>query len=92
MLKNIDFFCIDGLIPKFATDNKKNLKMIELIGTNAGLVWTALNEGGKMSVKAVKKATKIKADKDLYAALGWLAKEGKLSFEEVEGDVLVELV
>ena len=35
--------------------------MIELIGTNAGLVWNALNEGGKMSVKAVKKATKIKA-------------------------------
>ena len=28
--------------------------MIELIGTNAGLVWNALNEGGKMSVKAVK--------------------------------------
>ena len=49
--------------------------MIELIGTNAGLVWTALNEGGKMSVKAVKKATKIKAEKDMYAAFGWLAKE-----------------
>ena len=32
--------------------------MIELIGTNAGLVWNALNEGGKMSVKAVKKAKK----------------------------------
>ena len=42
--------------------------MIELIGTNAGLVWNALNEGGKMSVKAVKKATKIKAEKDMYAA------------------------
>ena len=41
--------------------------MIELIGTNAGLVWNALNEGGKMSVKAVKKATKIKAEKDMYA-------------------------
>ncbi|MCC8143472.1 MAG: winged helix-turn-helix domain-containing protein [Tannerellaceae bacterium] len=66
--------------------------MIELIGTNAGLVWIALNEGGKMSVKAVKKATKIKADKDLYAAFGWLAKEGKLTFEEVEGDLLVALV
>ena len=50
--------------------------MIELIGTNAGLVWNALNEGGKMSVKAVKKATKIKAEKDMYAAFGWLAKEG----------------
>ena len=35
--------------------------MIELIGTNAGLVWNALNEGGKMSVKAVKKATKIES-------------------------------
>ncbi|MCD7938124.1 MAG: winged helix-turn-helix domain-containing protein [Tannerellaceae bacterium] len=66
--------------------------MIELIGTNAGLVWNTLNEGGKMNLKAVKKATKIKADKDLYAALGWLAKEGKLSFEEVEGDILVALV
>jgi hypothetical protein len=49
--------------------------MIELIGTNAGIVWNALNDGGKMSVKALKKATKIKLDKDLYAALGWLAKE-----------------
>ncbi|MDH6535505.1 hypothetical protein D0T51_09275 [Parabacteroides sp. 52] len=66
--------------------------MIELIGTNAGLVWNTLNEGGKMNVKDVKKATKIKADKDLYAALGWLSKEGKLSFEEVEGNVFVALI
>ena len=66
--------------------------MIELIGTNAGLVWNALNEGGKMSVKAVKKATKIKAEKDMYAALGWLAKEGKLAFEEVNGEWYVSLV
>ena len=62
--------------------------MIELIGTNAGLVWNVLNEGGKMSFKAVKKATKIKAEKDMYAAFGWLAKEGKLAFEEIEGDVI----
>ena len=46
--------------------------MIELIGTNAGLVWNVLNEGGKMSFKAVKKATKIKAEKDMYADfVGW---------------------
>ena len=63
--------------------------MIELIGTNAGLVWNVLNEGGKMSVKAVKKATKIKAEKDMYAAFGWLAKEGKLAFEEIEGEMYV---
>ena len=48
--------------------------MIELIGTNAGLVWNALNEGGKMSVKAVKKATKIKAEKR-YVCCFWLVSE-----------------
>ena len=66
--------------------------MIELIGTNAGLIWNVLNEGGKMNFKAVKKATKIKAEKDMYAALGWLAKEGKLSFAEVDGEWFVALV
>lgn len=66
--------------------------MIELIGTNAGLVWNTLNEGGKMSMKALKKATKIKAEKDIYAAFGWLAKEGKLAFEEVDGELYVALV
>lgn len=66
--------------------------MIELIGTNAGIVWRALNEGGKMSVKALKKATKIKTEKDMYAAFGWLAKEGKLSFEEVDGELFVALI
>ena len=75
---------------KMIEKTKRN--MIELIGTNAGLVWNALNEGGKMSVKAVKKATKIKAEKDMYAAFGWLAKEGKLAFEEIEGEMYVSLV
>ncbi len=71
---------------------KINRDMIELIGTNAGKVWNALNEGGKMSLKALKKATKIKAEKDMYAALGWLAKEGKLAFEEADGETMVSLV
>ncbi|MGM9760369.1 MAG: winged helix-turn-helix domain-containing protein [Parabacteroides sp.] len=66
--------------------------MIETIGTNAGLVWKALNEGGKMSLKALKKATKIKAEKELYAALGWLARENKLVFEEEEKEIFVSLV
>ena len=66
--------------------------MIELIGTNAGKVWNALHDGGKMSLKALKKATKIKAEKDMYAALGWLAKEGKLAFEETDSDIFVSLI
>jgi hypothetical protein len=64
---------------------------IEQIGTNAGLVWHALDQGGKQSVKDIKKVTKIRADKDLYAALGWLAKEGKLSFHETESELYIAL-
>lgn len=66
--------------------------MIELIGTNAGKVWNALNEGGKMNLKTLKKTTKIKAEKDMYAAIGWLAKEGKLAFEEADGEITVSLI
>jgi hypothetical protein len=66
--------------------------MIEIIGNNAGLVWHALNDNGKMNVKALKKAVKLKTDKELFAAIGWLAKEGKLSIEDVDGDIFIELV
>lgn len=65
--------------------------MIETIGTNAGLVWNALNELGKMNTKALKRATKIKTDKELFAAIGWLAKEGKLYFEQMEDDLFISL-
>ena len=51
-----------------------------------------MHDGGKMSLKALKKATKIKAEKDMYAAMGWWAKEGKLSFEEADGETMVSLV
>ena len=64
---------------------------IESIGTAAGVVWTALSTSGKMSVKELKKFTKIKADKILFSALGWLAKEDKLIFEEKEDELFVWL-
>lgn len=66
--------------------------MIELIGKNAGTVWTVLNEKGQLSVKGLKKATKIRTDKELFAAVGWLAKEGKLSFSEKEAEIFIALV
>jgi hypothetical protein len=66
--------------------------MIEQIGTHAGLVWKALNDGGRMNLKEVKKATKIKTEKEVFAAIGWLAKEGKLAFDEVEGETYISLI
>lgn len=66
--------------------------MKEKFGVNAGSVWSALNENnGKASLKEIKKATKL-TEKDLYAALGWLAREDKVDIEEVEKDIFVSLV
>ena len=61
----------------------------EKIGSNAGLIWTAL-ANGELSVKVAKKATKL-TEKDLNLALGWLAREGKIVFNEVEGELFIAL-
>ena len=38
-----------------------------------------------MTVKDLRKATKLK-DKQIFAALGWLSREDKVSTTEVEND------
>lgn len=53
----------------------------EKIGTYAGLVWNALNEADALGIKQIKKITKLK-DKEVFAALGWLAREDKLVINE----------
>lgn len=60
------------------------------IGENAGLIWNAL-QGGALTIKAIKKATKLKND-DLNLALGWLARENKISFEINEADTIITLL
>ena len=64
--------------------------MVEKIGINAGKIWTVLDEKGRQNVKDLKKATKL-TDKDLFAALGWLAREGKLSLVEEDKDLFASL-
>ncbi len=63
--------------------------MKDKIGTNAGLVWNALLVGN-LDIKALKKATKL-SEKDVYAALGWLAREDKVYFIETEKELVVGL-
>lgn len=63
--------------------------MKDKIGTNAGLAWNALLVGN-LDIKALKKATKLN-DKDVYAALGWLAREDKIYFVETESELIVGL-
>lgn len=59
------------------------------IGENAGLIWNAL-QGGALTTKALKKATKLK-EAELNPALGWLAREGKISFTEADAEIVIAL-
>lgn len=52
----------------------------ETIGLMAGAVWAALNETEAVDAKQLKKMAKAKNDRELFAALGWLAREGKVVF------------
>ena len=63
----------------------------EKTGAFAGKIWEALNEGGKLTGKELKKAATLRTDKELYLGLGWLLREGKLVIEEVEKDIEVAL-
>ena len=65
--------------------------MKEKMGANAGLIWSVLDEEGKKTLKELKKAVKL-TEKDMYAALGWLAREGKVAFNELKDDTEVVLL
>lgn len=67
---------------------------VESIGTWAGLVWKALSEADVLGIKQLKKITKLK-DKEVFAAIGWLARENKITLQASEADekeILVALV
>lgn len=66
----------------------------EVIGLNAGKVWEALNAANTLGVKQLKKVTKLK-DKELFAALGWLAREDKIEIttdSEDEKELIITLL
>ena len=65
--------------------------MFENAGLLAGAVWSALNENGAQNAKDLKKAAKVKTDKELYLALGWLLREDKLAVAGDEKEPLFSL-
>lgn len=67
---------------------------VETIGLWSGAVWNALNDNeGALKVKRLKSLTKLK-EKEVYAAIGWLAREGKVNVadDETGKDVDVTLI
>ena len=62
----------------------------EKAGALAGQIWEALNGTEGLTQKQIKKATKLKADKDFFLGLGWLLREDKVVTSEVEGEIFVK--
>lgn len=63
----------------------------EAIGECAGSVWCCLYEQGPQSLAKLKKSVDASPEL-LLAAVGWLAREGKLSFETNGKQVTIALV
>ena len=64
--------------------------MLETIGINAGKVWSILDESGNQSIKELRKASEL-VYYDLYAALGWLARENKIVLENKNDELYIKL-
>lgn len=55
------------------------------IGKNAGIVWRLLDHNRKWEYNELKEVTGL-SDRDLNAAIGWLAREDKIQFETSKKD------
>ncbi len=63
--------------------NKRTYKigetnLTEKIGSDAGKVWQALGMNNEFDISTISRLVKIEK-KDCYTALGWLAREGKIT-------------
>ena len=56
------------------------------IGLNAGIVWHLLSDNAKWSYDNLKTKSGF-SDKELGAALGWLAREDKIEIEQHEEEL-----
>lgn len=81
-----------NMVPFYAMSNLNLMRMLkEKAGEIAGKIWNVLNGTEGLTVKQIKKATKL-IDKDLFLGFGWLLREDKISVEEVEGELFVKLI
>lgn len=60
------------------------------IGTNAGKIWQALSNEGKLSLSQLSDITEIEHEQALLA-LGWLSRENKIVFSRQDGNLYIAL-
>ena len=64
--------------------------MQEMIGDIAGRVWKTLGKKGELNIISLPMLLKIKSE-IVYQGLGWLAREGKISYAQRDGKQFVSL-
>ena len=64
---------------------------ISMIGENAGIIWRTLESKGNLSLEQLQSETELQTPA-FYAAIGWLAREGKVNVNEAEAEVEVTLL
>jgi len=84
-LRNEEFY---GAIGWLARENKickekrtykiGDTNLTKKIGFNAGKIWEILGKNNEIDINAISRETKIEK-LDCYSALGWLAREGKIT-------------
>ena len=65
--------------------------MQEKAGVIAGAIWNVLDQVESMSAKDLKKAVKLKTEKELYLGLGGLLREDKRNITGDEKDPVFSL-
>lgn len=66
------------------------IMITEQAGEFAGRIWNALNGTEGLTLKEIKKATKLK-DKELYLGFGWLLREDKITSKVAEEEEIIVL-
>jgi len=66
------------------------MKPEEVFGMNAGKVWNVLKSKGMLTALQISKEAGLKIT-DVFGALGWLGREGKLEIVEEKKKVMYKL-
>ncbi|MEM4971218.1 MAG: winged helix-turn-helix domain-containing protein [Sulfolobales archaeon] len=67
------------------------MKPEEIFGVNAGKVWSVLKNKGPLTARQIAKETNLKIT-DVYGALGWLGREGKIEIIKEKGKTIYRLL
>lgn len=60
------------------------------IGSNAGTIWQCLSEKGRLSLREIGELTNYK-DSLILLSLGWLSRENKIHFSNINDNLYIEL-